>query len=49
MYPLLFIFRKSLGEGLHYFEFVFIVVVVRSDVNIFLPLISAKIDFESST
>ena len=35
IYPLFFIFQKSLGEGLQYFEFIFSVVAVRSDVNIF--------------
>ena len=35
IYPLVFIFHKSLGEGLQYFEFIFIIVAVRRDVNIF--------------
>ena len=35
IYPLLFTFHKSLGEGLQCFELIFIVVAVKSDVNIF--------------
>ena len=35
IYPLFFIFHKSYGEGLQYFEFIFVVVPVRSDVKIF--------------